>query len=157
MGNCAKLKWNRKKLGLSQKEFAKQAGLNCATVNKLENDETAWLTVRRETEEKIYAMFEGVDAWGLKKEDVIEENKTVSVDEPKNEAVTFGEVTMIMMEQETKQYESKKEEPVHNGLNGHDRKILTLIEFAYEGLTESETHEDFVANINIIKRIIAKY
>ena len=35
--------------------------------------------------------------------------------------------------------------------------VLTLIEFVYEGLKESKTHEDFVVNINMLKRIIKKY
>ena len=44
-----------------------------------------------------------------------------------------------------------------NSLTVKDQKTLTLIEFAYEGLFEAETHEDFVANLKMIKRIIDKY
>ena len=42
-------------------------------------------------------------------------------------------------------------------LNKHDQKTFTLIEFAYEGLRDSENHEDFAANIKMLKRILDKY
>lgn len=152
MGNCAKLKWNRKKLGLTQKQFADKAGLNVTTINKLENDETAWLTVQRETEEKIYKLYEGVDVWAI-------EPRNKGTDKPaeteikQDNKVLISEVTQEMVDRMTAEEERVRKER----LNAHDNKIMTLIEFAYEGLIEAKTHADFEANINIIKRIIDKY
>ena len=45
-GNCTKLKWNRKRLGLTQKQFAEKVGLHVMTINKLERDETAWAVMK---------------------------------------------------------------------------------------------------------------
>lgn len=155
MGQCAKLKWNRKKLNMTQKQFAEAAGLDVGTINKLENDETAWLTVRRETEDKIYKMFEGNGSvWDMKPAEVKETITIDKTEEPKK--MLISEVTQEMVDDMM----AKKEKPVkkvHNGLSEQDKKTLTLIEFAYEGLAEAVTHEEFVANLNMIKRIIKKY
>ena len=153
MGNCAKLKWNRKKLGMTQKEFAKAAGLDVGTINKLENDETAWLTVKSTTEDKIYAMFEGQNVWDMKPEEKGSDTHTETIEQ--DVKIPIGMVTQEMVEQATRQYEQEKK--IHNSLSAHDKKTLTLIEFAYEGLMEAKTHADFEANINIIKRVINKY
>ena len=42
MGNCERLKWNRRKMRLTQKELANKAGLSSATIGRLEQDETHW-------------------------------------------------------------------------------------------------------------------
>ena len=63
MGNCAKLKWNRRRLGLTQAEFAKKAGVSSTTICKLERDETAWRTMRDDTVDRVYAMFEPMNSW----------------------------------------------------------------------------------------------
>lgn len=156
MGRCQILKHCRKELKLSQKQFADEVGLNVGTINKLENDESAWMTVRPDTEEKIQALIGTVDRWGRKhltKEDTSKvETKPVEIPE----TIQIGQITPEMMEQIYKQHE-EKDKPVHNSLSTHDKKTLTLIEFAYEGLIEASTHEEFVANINIIKRILNKY
>lgn len=159
MGRCAILKHCRKELNMSQQKFADEVGLNVMTISKLENDESAWLTVRPETEEKIQALIGGVDRWGRKhlaREDKNEsKDESEPIDVPK--VIEIGQITPEIMEQMTKQYEEDQAKKIHNGLDTHDKKTLTLIEFAYEGLTEASTHEEFVANINMLKRIINKY
>lgn len=158
MGRCQILKHCRKELNLNQQEFADKVGVSIGTIRRLEGDESAWLTVRPDTEEKIQELIGSVDRWGrrhLTKDEKVNEDKSKPVDVPKS--VTFDQITPEMMEQVTKQYEEEKVKTTHNSLTGHDKKTLTLIEFAYEGLTEASTHEEFVANLNMIKRIINKY
>lgn len=147
MGNCAKLKWNRKRLGLTQEEFAKKAGVAIGTISRLEHDETAWLTVRNETEDKIYALFDSMDSWqpdDFKAGTVIQEIHT-EIENPEIVTIVKQEEVVIHKENNSDQ------------LNKHDQKTFTLIEFAYEGLRDSENHEDFAANIKMLKRILDKY
>lgn len=159
MGRCAILKHCRKELNLNQEQFADKVGVSLSTIRRLEQDETAWLSVRPDTEDKIQSLIGGVDRWGRKhltKEDKNNgKDGTTPVETPAT--IPIGQITPEMMEQVNKQHEERKEKNVHNSLNGHDRKTLTLIEFAYEGLMEASTHEEFVANINMIRRIINKY
>ena len=42
-------------------------------------------------------------------------------------------------------------------LTKNDQKTYTLIEFAFEGLRDSENHDEFMANIKMLKRILDKY
>lgn len=143
-GNCAKLKWNRKTMGLSQKQFAEKVELNVNTIKKLENDEEAWNTIRPETADKIYALYRSMGSW-----------------QPDNAHEVIQDINKESESAEKAKSKPKKEivhKPVkNNGVNEQDQKTLTLIEFAYEGLKESKTHEDFVANIALIKRILSKY
>lgn len=53
MGRCEKLKWNRRKLGMTQKELADKIGVCVSTISKLETDETAWATIHDSTEDAI--------------------------------------------------------------------------------------------------------
>lgn len=148
MGNCARLKWNRQKLGLSQKQFGEKVGLCKATISKLEVDEGYWACIRRDTEDKLCALFEAEGLWQIERTAVDE-----TEDENKEREVDNRDVEEIKAE-------IKQEVVIHkndNSLTVKDQKTLTLIEFAYEGLFEAETHEDFVANLNLIKRIIDKY
>lgn len=154
MGNCAKLKWNRKKLGLTQKQFAKAAGLDVGTINKLENDETAWLTVRRETEDRIYKMYEGVDVWAIEPVNKGEDKPVEPTEIKQDNKVLITEVTQEMVDRMAA--EEARVQKLHS-LTAHDNKIMTLMEFAYEGLTESKSHEEFEANLNMIRRILNKY
>ena len=150
MGNCAKLKWNRKRLGLTQKQFAEKVGLHVLTIAKLEKDETAWATILPSTEDKIYSFYEGMNSWQPERADKVirEINDELETEQEviKEEIVMVPEPVVV-------------NEPVHNenSLNKDDEKTLILIEFAFEGLKESKTHEDFVANINMMKRIIKQY
>ena len=159
MGRCAILKHCRKELNLNQQQFADKVGVSLSTIARLEQDETAWLSVRPSTEEKIQELIGGVDRWGRKH--LTEKSKNESKDETTpvetSTTIPIGQITPEMMEQINKQHEEDQVKKVHNSINGHDKKTLTLIEFAYEGLMEASTHEEFVANINMIRRIINKY
>lgn len=148
MSNCMRLKWNRKQRGLSQKKLAKEVDLSVGTIGRLEVDETAWLTLRRETEDKLCAFFDQEGMWPLKRLSEAEP------EEMNNETEIVEEVTAEIVESETEVVIHKTRK---NGLTEKDQKTLDLIEFAYEGLIESISHEDFMANLKMIRRIIDKY
>lgn len=152
MSNCAKLKWNRKAKGLTQKQFADLVGLNVSTISKLEKDETAWLTIRPETEEKIYAQYTSMHSWQPDRPDKV--LREINDDVEKEDEVMEEKKESVWPKHDIF-YEPVKE--IHNGLTEQDEKTKTLIEFAYEGLTEAKTHEEFVANINIIRRVLNRY
>ena len=49
------------------------------------------------------------------------------------------------------------EEEYQKKADDNNAKTLVLLQFAFEGLKESETHEDFKANLKLIKRIVDSY
>lgn len=110
MGNCAKLKWNRRALGLTQQQFADEAGVSVATIRKLETDETAWLTLRPDTEDKIVSKFTSSSVWNLSEKDI------------------------------------------HKGLREIGSEYVNL-----EDKKEAKTHDEFVVNAKLMKRIIKPY
>lgn len=63
MGKCEKLKWNRRELGMTQRELAEKIGVSHATICKLENDETAWSTLRDSTDDLIYEKLRTLGSW----------------------------------------------------------------------------------------------
>lgn len=63
MGRCEKLKWNRRKLGLSQAELSKKLGLSQSTISILERDETAWITLRDSTDDAVYEKLRALGSW----------------------------------------------------------------------------------------------
>lgn len=150
MGNSERLKWNRKELGLSQKELAQKAGLSLATIGRLEQDETRWDVITDETFDKIAGVFDNASAWPFIKRDTgtadicVEETSKSMEELEKNIAISFG--------LEEKMYEQKKAYD-----NKEDKATLELLEFAFEGLKEAESHEDFTANVKLMKRILNRF
>lgn len=136
MNNCIRLKEVRTNLGLSQRELGKKLGLSNWTISKLESDETKWRAMAHSTTDKINSLFDGTFEYDSEKEEtnVIEEENVII--EP-----------IVIHTQQLKD----------NSLNDLDNKTLTLIEFAYEGLMDSKTGKEFIANINMLKRILNKY
>lgn len=63
MGRCEKLKWNRRKLGMTQRELGDKIGVSHSTICKLENDETAWITLRDSTDDLIYEKLRTLGSW----------------------------------------------------------------------------------------------
>lgn len=111
------------------------------TINYLETDETRWGTMYTKTVDKINSYLDGT----------IEEMVTIipakrTSDYIDSERIDEQPIMVIC--------KSKDNDDL---LTENDKKTLTLIEFAYEGLSDSKTHEDFVANVNMIKRILKKY
>ncbi len=146
MGNCEKLKWNRKRLGMSQKDFAEKVGLSVATIGRLEQDEMNWEVVTDETFDKIANEFDNDHSWKIRrpeKNDTIVEKKTEQNDERKND-ITKQSVCMLI----------KKDD---KDITQQDTMTFVLVKFAYEGMKESKTHDEFIANINLLKRIIRDY
>ena len=150
MGNCVKLKWNRRRLGMSQKAFADACGVSVGTIGRLETDETAWATIRAETEDRICAMFESMSSWQPERADKVLQdinNDTYLEHSDKPEVVV--EYKPVVREEIVLE--------ANRDLTGHDKKTLSLMQFAYSGLLECATHEDFAANMKIIKRIVEQY
>ena len=67
MGNCERLKWNRRKMKLSQSELAEKAGLSSATIGRLERDETRWEFITDETFDKLTRVFEEIQGFAFVK------------------------------------------------------------------------------------------
>lgn len=128
MNRSQRLKDVRIKLGLTHKGLAKRIGLSHATLEKLQTDETSWLTIKKETSDKIEAFYDSLvnESYECTKSEIVQASPVV--------------VTNLS-----------------NGTTAKDDKTLTLIEFIYEGLNESKTHKDFMANINMLKRVIDNY
>lgn len=149
MGNCVKLKWNRKRLGLSQQEFADKVGLSVGTIRKLEWDETAWLTVRNDTVDKIQSLYDNMASW--QPENANEVIETISEENEGTE--------VVMEEQEMCKVEKETEKVVDsiNTYNENDKHCLSMIEFIVENLKESESHLEFATNIKLLKKVINKY
>ncbi len=146
-GNCTKLRWNRKRLGLTQKQLAEKVGVHVLTIGKLERDETAWATLQDTTVDKIMSFYSSMASWQPERPDkVLQEINDVS-EEPQVEEEVIMDVKPV--------FEQVK--PVDEGLCKQDEKTLALIEFAYEELTQSKTHEDFAISIQMLKKIINKY
>lgn len=147
-GNCTKLKWNRKRLGLTQKQLADKVGVHVLTIGKLERDETAWGTLQASTVDKISEFYASMASWQPDRPDKVLREINEVIEEPPVEEEIVMEPKVVF---------TQKPIETNNGLNTHDSKTLTLMEFAYEGLVQATTHEEFAANIKMIKRIIDKY
>lgn len=63
MGRCERLKWNRRKLGMTQEELAKKVGVSQKTISNLETDETAWASMRDSTTDGIYNTLRDLASW----------------------------------------------------------------------------------------------
>lgn len=145
MGNCERLKWNRRKMKLSQSELAEKAGLSSATIGRLERDETRWEFITDETFDKLTRVFEEIQGFAFVK---VHESNSTNIEE--SEETINVEEEKPKMEETLVEVEEKK-------TDDNDVKTLTLLEFAFEGLKESETHEDFKANLKLIKRVVDSY
>lgn len=143
MERCKRLRAARKNLGLTQREFAELIGLSNFTIFKLEKDETAWAVMQDTTVDKIEAFYDLYTTGELT-------NSKPICEEPKK----LEEPTVIAMPEPVVEVETKN---VSDDLTQLDEKTLTLIEFTYENLKEAKSHEEFVANISLLKRILAKY
>lgn len=145
-GNCTKLKWNRKRLGLTQPEFAKRIGISIGTLQKLERDETAWAVLHDSTVDKIMSFYSSMASWQPERPDKVLQEINEVIEEPQVEEEVIMEPKVVI---ETK--------PVETGLYKQDEKALTLIEFAYEELAQAKTHDDFVISIQMLKKIVNRY
>lgn len=149
-GNCKKLQFNRKRLGLSQVEFAKLVGVSVGTIYRLEKDETAWAVTRSSTIDKIMAQYDSMASYQPNRE---EERRRVLglIEEPEIKDPIVKEAKIVEPEPEV------IEEPVHieeDSLTDKDRQILEFVNFGCERLNKSKTHEDFVTNVEMLYRII---
>lgn len=144
MGRCARLKFNRRKLGLSQKEFAEKVDLSVGTISRLELDETAWETIQDSTFDKINSIFESENLGRIITVNGHEERKD-KVDERYKEVEVKEELTWA--------------DKVEAGLKQNKRPIedevtLKLLEFIMDGLRQAEDHEEFEANLKLLKRVM---
>lgn len=152
MTNCMRLKEARKNAGLSQVDLAHKVNLSPYTIVKLEKDETQWAIMAPMTADKIQGFLDEAAAEQLNK------NKEIKAVKEKPQKETVEEIKVVedvVIEPEKKVVHKTTKK--QNGLTELDGKTLTLVEFAYDGLKESKTHEDFMANIGLLKRILSKY
>ena len=134
-GNCEKLKLIRKNLGMSQTEFSVKVGISDKTVRILEKDENAWSRLHKSTVDKIMSFYSSMTSG--------------QPEEPQVEEEVIMEPTPVIKE--------TKSDKIVDNVTKKDEKTLTLIEFAYEELTQAETHDDFVIAIQMLKKIVNKY
>lgn len=148
MGNCERLKIARRDMKLSQREFADKVGVSIGTIQRLEQDETTWDTLQDGTFDKVMKGLEDRGSWLKRKQAIEPEKKKLTFDDlPKDVTIGSEEATRILMT--FNKPEEKKE--------SKDAKTLEMLEFVMEGLRESETHEEFTANLKIMKRILKKF
>ena len=127
---------------ISQKELSEAVGISERMINKLEHDEDLWKTMRSSNREKLNEYFKNTRGW----EPLEVESGFFDPDK------LINKETVEIVKEEPKIIENEI-----NQLTEIDAKALTLIEFAYEGLSESDSHTDFIANINMLKRILKKF
>ena len=130
---------------LSQSELAEKAGLSSATIGRLECDETRWEFITDETFDKLTRVFEEIQGFAFVK---VHESNSTNIEE--SEETINVEEEKPKMEETLVEVEEKK-------ADDNNAKTLVLLQFAFEGLKESETHEDFKANLKLIKRIVDSY
>lgn len=130
---------------LSQSELAEKAGLSSATIGRLERDETRWEFITDETFDKLTMVFEEIQGFAFVK---VHESNSTNIEE--SEETINVEEEKPKMEETLVEVEEKK-------ADDNNAKTLVLLQFAFEGLKESETHEDFKANLKLIKRIVDSY
>lgn len=153
VNSATQMRWVRHSLGLSQKKFADEIGLNVLTIGKLERDHTAWATIMPSTVDKIQAYYESLSRKRPDDNEIKEiiDDLRGGFDEQKSEE-PVEEVKVVEPEPEV-----VIEKPViHNDsdLTDKDRQLMKYVEFACGNLRESKSHEEFVTGIDILKRII---
>ena len=157
-GNCQKLKWNRRRLGLSQKEFAEKAGLCAATIVKLENDESAWATIKADTVDKIYSMFDSMASYQPSDFKVVmEDTKTEELVDPKALVMLSGSASVNYEETNTAKPNKKESSVIHSeGLSVDDKALLKLINVTHFGLNAAKSHEEFMVHVRLLKKLLKK-
>lgn len=146
MNKSVMLKWSRRDKKLSQKKLAEEIGISENIISRLELSSSEWNKLDESTKSKLNEFFEGCKYWeSLVGEPDIED------------ASNFVEIDAVEESKETKSSLDYKIQYSDDMITKYDVKVLTLIEFAYEGLCDSKTHEDFKANVDLIKRILKKY
>lgn len=142
------LKFARQDKHVTQQQVADAVGLSIRKISKLELDRDEWHDLDNETRAKFNEFFKGAKGW--EPLEMVSDDEA-TLDDEKTDAEQNVENRKSVIEHEHKNENSDDE------LIEDDDKILTLVEFAYEGLVESKTHDDFTANINMLKRILKKY
>jgi len=148
MGNCMRLQFARRNMKLTQKQFADKTGVSIATIQRLEQDETAWATMQDSTFDKVMAGLEDNGHWlknARQKTDIKETEQESLVEIVDEEAPDWAKGVVMMLDQKD---ETKSEK---------DTKTLEMLEFVMECLRDSETHEEFKTNLKNMKRILKNY
>lgn len=130
---------------LSQSELAEKAGLSSATIGRLERDETRWGFITDETFDKLTKVFEEIQGFAFVK---VHESNSTNIEE--SEETINVEEEKPKMEETLVEVEEKK-------ADDNNAKTLVLLQFTFEGLKESESNEDFKANLKLIKRVVDSY
>ena len=142
VSKCEMLVACRRKIGMSQTELSVRTGVNEKIIRRLEKDESAWESVRESAVEKIMDFCSNTSSYQSEKLDTVCPKPQIK-EEP--ELIEPRPIT-----------EKKPANKIDN-LHKQDIKTLTLIEFAYEELTDAKTHDEFELAIKMIKKIVDKY
>ena len=113
---------------LSQSELAEKAGLSSATIGRLERDETRWEFITDETFDKLTRVFEEIQGFAFVK---VHESNSTNIEE--SEETINVEEEKPKMEETLVEVEEKK-------ADDNNAKTLVLLQFAFEGLKESESN-----------------
>lgn len=143
MSKIVMLKWARREKHLTQTQVAEAVGISDRMISKLELDHKAWNELTEEEIIKLNDFFDGTKYW-----EHVEFEPEVSEPEEIIETVIDESNADSCITDQIQNDDS---------LDETDIKALTLIEFVYEGLNESKTHDEFVSNMKILERILKKY
>lgn len=152
-GECQKLKFNRRRLGLSQKEFADKVGLCQYTISKLEKNEDAWAVANAETIDKIYALYENMSSYQPNSR---KEVKDV-VNDIKNEESLIETGALELLGSCKKETKADTEVCSPDGLSVDDKALKKLINVAHAGMNGANNHEEFKSYVKLLKKLLKKY
>lgn len=149
---CKMLTETIQKLGMSRAEFSVRVGINEKSIRRLEREEAAWDSVRQSTVDKLMDLFANAQTYEFKQIDKIHVAQQTR-DEliVKQEPLLEEEITMAPLAN------INKESEIDVTLSNQDIKTLTLVEFAYEELTQAKTHDEFVDAIQMLRKIMNRY
>lgn len=154
-GECQKLKFNRRRLGLSQKAFADLVGLSQTTICQLEKSEDAWTVANDETIDKIYAYYENMMSYQPNKKEV----KNVMNDIRNEEDNLVDPKALELLNAHKEPRESKQKEQItesKTNLTTSECALKKLLNVAYHGLNNAKDSEEFAIYLSLMKKLLKK-
>lgn len=150
-GECQKLKFYRRQMKMSQKEFAQLVGVSQYTICKLEKSEDAWAVAADKTIDKIYAVYEGnMMSHQPSRKEVKEIMDDIKADEP---LIEPGALELLGSgKKETKKADIEVD--VTNGLSVDDKALKKLINVAHAGMNGANNHEEFKSYVKLLKKLL---
>lgn len=148
MGRCEKLKWNRRKLGMTQKDLADKIGISVSTISKLETDETAWATVRDTTDNAISDILHKLGSWQCDIKEIIDNYESTKNDntlcdqlKKKRLALEISQTDLgriVGVDKSTISKYENKDDSWKNKENNTVQKLINFIKGEYDNKFKSE-------------------